>query len=713
MLARFRMLFLLRFSFHVTPAKRAIHLCVLLAFVQALACPALVAQVADTTAADTTFAPTDTLSILVPPGIADSLSAAQAPDSSAVPPPPLPPIAFYDTVAGSAVGDTLPTRHISLDPQGMLAETPGSFLYDFGASGWPDGWSPFGLPPNDIALTFNDIPFNNPITGLPQYELIPISLLQPLHLEQGRPGSPISVTSRLRSFSDVRPLTEIHYRSTNNGLQSAWVSHNQKRRLRLLGKQGVLGLLLAYGGHGANGEYDGSKLEKARQLYARIRYQNSLGSFELMNLSNRRRLGAHAGVEPGTGLTDYIFIYSRFTAQVENPNAQRRIVRNDLSATLRSAVFGNADHPFTATGYWTTNKFRYLNPNIGLQDTLLANTGTLGYSLSQAFPLQDALLSLHAEGSVERLRETSRDSAVAVRGLPDTLGVNRHALYVYARGRWQRSGLSVDIKPGYYKQPHGSLIGGTASVSFNYGIFRAFANASHTLASIPLIAEYGWGNTIVPPDRLVAPTRTLIRGGVAVKGTILDLTITAFAHRTEDAFDYFDSSTTDSVFVNYLASPAETQGLSLDAGFRRLASRGIYATVAPTLFNRPSGGNASLAQSLPEMYVDGRIGMRYRIFRGDLDFDLYARGRYWSTFLSRTLHPETGLLVLREVNARPVDASLAFDVFLEAGIRTAKIFVGFENLLSGTQLITGNLLVPDYPLPQRRFRLGVFWPIWN
>ena len=105
--------------------------------------------------------------------------------------------------------------------------------------------------------------------------------------------------------------------------------------------------------------------------------------------------------------------------------------------------------------------------------------------------------------------------------------------------------------------------------------------------------------------------------------------------------------------------------------------------------------------------------MRYRIFKGDLDFDLYARGRFWSSFLGRTLHPETGLLVLRDASARLIDSSATLDVVLEAKVRTAKFFIGFENLLSGTTLIIGNMLVPDYPLPQQRFRFGVHWPIWN
>ena len=158
-------------------------------------------------------------------------------------------------------------------------------------------------------------------------------------------------------------------------------------------------------------------------------------------------------------------------------------------------------------------------------------------------------------------------------------------------------------------------------------------------------------------------------------------------------------------------------GISAEFGFRRKAQRGFYLTASSTQFQFNSALSSSvyesLSQSLPEVLIQGRSGLRYRIFQGDLDFDLYTRGRLWSSFLGRTLHPQTGLLVLRDITSRPIDSSATIDVVLEAKVRTATFFIGFENLLSGTTVIIGNMLVPDYPLPQRRFRFGVYWPIWG
>lgn len=89
------------------------------------------------------------------------------------------------------------------------------------------------------------------------------------------------------------------------------------------------------------------------------------------------------------------------------------------------------------------------------------------------------------------------------------------------------------------------------------------------------------------------------------------------------------------------------------------------------------------------------------------------RGRLWSSFRSRVLHTQTGLLAVSTSGGTPVESSAALDVVVTAGVRTATLFIVYENFLSGTSAIPGNLIVPVYPLAQRRLRFGVFWPIQN
>lgn len=672
-------------------------------------CQLSTAQEVDTTrstpAADTLLAP-------AMPQRTDSLAA----DSSGESLRSWRPVSFLDATEGvlvtdvgeAVVGDTLPARHNALDPQGILGELPGAFVFDFGASGWPDGWSPYGLSPNSAVLTFNNISYNDPSTGLPLYSLLPLSLLQPLRVQPGRLGSASAVNARLRSFAPARPLTEIYYRSSNNGLQSAIINHNQNRSMRLFRQPATLGILLAYGGHGARGEYDGSRLSAARQLLTRIRLQNEMGSLELLNLHNRRRLDAHAGIVPGPGSTRFIDIYNRFNATALDANAERQVIRNDLALTVRTPLIGRSGSPLTLSGYWTANTFQYANV-----DTLRAKTNTFGYKVTQPIRLNRGELALHVEGFTQQALENNRPSASA---LPDSLSLQRTAVHAYLHSRFDLGPVRVRIEPGFHKNSHHALWGG----SFTLALVSSWAHvrliASRSFEPFSFADEYGWGDTLVPLSTVPSTTTHAARAELGVRWKGVSLEATAFAHQTENPVEYF-AVDEDTVFVRSLVEPVEWIGASAELGLRKYARRGLYLTLTPAYYRSTSSSrsleHAQISDSMPELFFRGRMGLRYVIFQGDLDFDLYAQGRLWSVFQSRTLHPETGLLVIRPLGARPVDAAAAVDVVLEARVRTAKIFLSLDNVLSGTSLIIGNMLVPNYPLPERRFRFGVHWPIWD
>ncbi len=163
------------------------------------------------------------------------------------------------------------------------------------------------------------------------------------------------------------------------------------------------------------------------------------------------------------------------------------------------------------------------------------------------------------------------------------------------------------------------------------------------------------------------------------------------------------------------SAPFQRAGVGGDLGWRRKARRGFYVTVQPTFIGflnaDASSRHARMEAALPEFFAQGRLGARYALFGGDLDLDLSLRGRFWTQMRSRTLHAPTGLLVLPREGDDIFPASGTLDLVVKAGIRTATLFLAYENVLSGTQLLAGNLIVPVYPLPERRLRFGVFWPI--
>jgi hypothetical protein len=99
------------------------------------------------------------------------------------------------------------------------------------------------------------------------------------------------------------------------------------------------------------------------------------------------------------------------------------------------------------------------------------------------------------------------------------------------------------------------------------------------------------------------------------------------------------------------------------------------------------------------------------LFQRDLLLDLYAETRGWTAHGGRALHAPTGLFVLPSAASSNVPASNTLDLWIRARVRTATLFYGAENVLSGTAVLRGNVAVPGQPLPAGRIRFGVFWPI--
>ena len=652
-----------------------------------------------------------------------SASHAQVPDTSQVAPdtmqvapdslveaparPPGPPVGFRRAEPGRAVVDTVLAKSFERDAPGVLAAMPATFVYDFGAHGWPNGWSPYGLNPQRVALLLDGLPFDDLVTGRPRYDLLPFSLLERLRVQAGRYGAAQAVYAQVRPYDSPEPLTELHYRTGNDGLQSIYAMHTQRHRLALFGRSGVMRALFGYGGHAARGEYDGSRLRRMRQLLFRIRYQQPGWSADVTYFHNRRRLGAQSGVIPRV---PYDAIYNRLIATVRNPDAQRKTVRDDLSLTARTRLPGLAE-PLTISAFWTAQTFRYRNPG---SDTLEARLHRFGARVHQDFRLGPNRLRLLLEGWIDDLRRHNAFS--------HPLSTSRTQLHLTLRDSLRLGGLAVDAEGGLHVTDHATFFGGAVGVAQRLGALRLFAEASHAGQPVSWIEEIGFGRfveaEVAPPDGRVSQARA----GLRVRTGAFDLAVFGFVHEVTSPLDLY-SVGEDSVAVRVAEAPFRRAGVGGDLGWRRHARRGFYLTARPSFVHFLDAGasalHARMEATLPEFFAQGRLGARYTLFGGDLALDLSLRGRFWTEMRSRTLHAPTGLLVLpdEDDDLYPASGLLprsgTLDVVVEAGLRTATLFLAYDNVLSGTQLIAGNQIVPIYPLPERRLRFGVFWPIKN
>lgn len=646
-------------------------------------------------------------------------AAAQEPDSTRMPPtdsleaerpqPERPPLPFPTSIWGTPVSRTTPVRMAAPEVVNLLADQPGTFLYDLGTAGWPHGWSYQGLNPNRTPLTLDGHPFTDLLTDRPRFDLLPIEFLQSPRLGANARGHAFSAQTRFRDYDVERPLTELRFRRNSNGMQRVGVAHAQQRRIDWGDTPGFFQVAVGYFGRGSDGEYLNSDIRRERRLLGRLQYRTPDWSVALTDLHTRRRIGAHGGVLP-TG-SNFLTVYNPAIATVRNPSARRQTLRNDLTLTARSRLFPFTAAPLTASARWTKQTFRFRNTT----DTLAARTDSYSFFLRQDATWGRHHITAKLSGTLDQwIHGNAIDPAPA--GRYRLHGVVRDSI------RWNRTALALHT--GAHQAEDDVHPSARARIERRWNGFDVFASAALGGQPASWVEQHGFGDLILPPD--AAPTSRIARAevGVSAAGGPFDAELTTFGHATRDAVDLFAPAQGDTLVVRALDDPLHRAGIAAEVGWRRDAERGLYATAQGTatqlLNDSASPDHARLATTLPEAFGQARIGARFVLFEGDLDTDLSVRGRAWTEMRSRQFHGPTALFAVSPPDA-PVQSGwpMAFgpsgtvDVQADVGFRGATLFFTFENVLSGTTLQPGTFVVPVYPLPERRFRFGVFWPIEN
>lgn len=619
-------------------------------------------------------------------------------------------VGFFGPEPGKIVVPVLPVLHSAMDATDILAEMPDAFVYRFGTPGWPEGWSPRGISPARVMLTFNSIPFDDPLTGRPRYELLPLEFLEPLRVQQTRFGAPAAVAAQMRPYSIPRPLTELRYRKGDSGFQGISAVHTQIRRLSLFGRQGVVGFLGGYGGRAATGEYPGSRLRRERKLLARIRYARPGLSLELLELYNRREIGAHGGVIPRIpGVFESI--YQRLDAAVFQPEATRTTMRNDLILTARTHLLPGHEEPIGVSAFWTSYTARYQQSG----QEITGKVSRYGFNVRQEAVLGVKGLQVLIDGWTDRLRQQYADSALA--------STRRNQLHAALHDSLEWGGTILEANAGYH------FGGERAYPTVALGATRGLGSLSLTVSVVSTgqtrawVEEAGFGEYVHP--LVDTPGERFLEGRaeITVSAGAFDFLVSGFYQQMNHTVDFYAPEddpgvlrSPDTVSVVMAASPFRRAGLTGGTTWRENAERGIYFSARATMF-RFLNTNASVlhqraASSLPQVFAQGRLGARFVLFQ-DLDLDVYFQGRFWTEMRSRLLHPPTGLLVIPALTDRIIGPSGTLDLVATSGLRSATLFFVYENMLSGTTLTPGNLIVPVYPLPERRIRFGVFWPIFN
>ncbi|GMQ81157.1 MAG: hypothetical protein BMS9Abin05_0588 [Rhodothermia bacterium] len=627
--------------------------------------------------------------------VVDSLSVASGLEHPAVDSLKKP--GFFRNNSGVVTDFGRPARRAELDLSSLLNTLPGMMAFSFGTPGWPSSISPMGFDPNQVDLQLDGLRLNDLITGRPRFDLLPYVLVESVRTRSNPGTRPFGVHTQTGTFSSFSPATDLRYRSTNTGLQSIGVVHAQSRRISLFRPEDRLDIVFGYAGAGSGGEYPGSRLERARQLTSRIRLESDLWSVEIFELYNRRKVGAQGGVVTRSG-QPYSSIYQRLGANVTDREAKRTTIRNDLSIRFRTSV---RESPLTISGSWSAQTLQYQS----VSDTVAARVNRLGVSALHEIVGAQYSLRLSATAWQDRFRhgnafaegfDRSRSFAQLVVGGSSLFGT------VLADGS-----VGIQADNGYTFA--------SASIRFT----REFISLSVSTSGIRSTWMEAWGfgqNMTLLENRPESRVDRLIldlRHDVGAVG----LNASFFYTSTTDKRTWTIDRTSDEIVAHAIAGNMINTGAALEVSYRNDEERGVYTFLRPT-FLRVSSSEDSIvgeleSSAIPEFWINGRLGIRTLLFKGDLDLDLSIRAFYWDSMVGRRLDTRTGSLFLPSDDSQLVPSSMTVDIVAEAGVRTATIFLAYENMFSGTNALVGNLLVPDYPLPAKRFRFGVFWPISN
>lgn len=647
------------------------------------------------------------------------------PDSVRASQQPLRPFPFASALYGRPKTDSLPGRLPHVSVVGILAEQPSSFLYDLGATGWPHGWSYRGLAPHRTHLWIDGLSLNDPLTARPRFELLPPSFLTPPRTGVDPGGGAVGVHTSWRDYGPERPLTELRYRTGNKGLHAVEVGHSQKRRLDLFDRPGVLHLTFGYGGRKADGVYDGSALRRERRVWGRLRYQTNDWTVELTDRASRFRIGAHGGVRPPSEAPfRAIYALPLAATSVLNPNGQRRLIRNDLTARVRAPLLPTGIPPTQLAASWTSHTFDARTGGVASDTTWSTRLNGGQARLRQSLTVGRHDLTVNARGAVWSVAESNVPQLTGSRG--EVHFLLRDELHV------GRTNFVLDV--GAHRTPDQWFPSATVQAQHPLGPIEFSASVAATGQRGSWIEDDGFASLVRPLSvEQSGLTDRVLKGTVEARASLgtVDVQLRGFAHQIRNAVDLYAVTpsgpdtpmTADTVTARRTPTPVRRAGATLSLGWRRDARRGLYATghatVLQTLNSKASPLHARLARTLPRAYGRARIGARFVLFT-DLNTDLYVQARGWSDMNSRWFHPSTGRLVvpprqnpIPPVPGRTVGPSGTIDVHAETRLRDATLFFTFENVQARTQLQPGTFVVPVYPLPAQQFRFGVFWPIFD
>ncbi len=609
----------------------------------------------------------------------------------------------------TASGQTVDSVHVSPLQQPSLSTShefawkPGVFGHTFGYAGWTDGIAPMGTDPNRVPVRVGNLRFNDGFTGIPRLDIVPVTWLETLSLSPN-----LSIEGSFDSLASGTPFTLVRYESSGSGGQAVRTLHVQNRTVKLGSTTAKLQTAFGYAGASGTGEYDGSALRRGREVSARIALNLKNWSVQLFDVASRKRVGAHGGVLPINGASPSS-IYQRLGATVQDENARRRSLRNDFTLSGATTVRG---YDATIAGIWTKQTLDFGDDSIR-EKGVLSSIGTEA-TFSRLFEQVAFLQRFQVELQLASHRESVVSGTIYGDELPSARSWGSAELRV--NGTAGSAMYAVSAGPGFGDGRSWGVF--DASAALEKGAFRAQVAAHRAGRRLTWHERDGFGSVVTSslqePNK---PIEQFVSTTISWLPNLFSFFWTGLIERNTDLLVSQLGPDQKVATVLSLPGTASATVMSMEIGFRDRTSKGIWAKLNPVLrstsTDQPSDLATAWKESMPSSWASVSLGWKSILFDGDLDLNVYLRARAWSEMGGLRLHTPTGILALPNDPTERVDANWLVDFVAEAGIRDAIIFFSRENFLSGTTLLYGNTIIPDYPLAEQRTRFGVYWPISN
>ncbi|MBS1647749.1 MAG: hypothetical protein JST67_10450 [Bacteroidetes bacterium] len=113
---------------------------------------------------------------------------------------------------------------------------------------------------------------------------------------------------------------------------------------------------------------------------------------------------------------------------------------------------------------------------------------------------------------------------------------------------------------------------------------------------------------------------------------------------------------------------------------------------------------------LPHLYTLHQLYYEGKLFKKNLWLQIGAQARYISSFMASAYAPATNQFYLQ--NNTYCGNYLFVDVFVNFAIGPVKFFVLAQHINQGF-MATNYILAPNYPMPDRAFKVGLIWNLFN